>query len=137
MTEEMSSPRSEPSSEVSVVSHWQDVLGVSSEVIQRLSCEEDFQIVVQNFNEYIATQTASVEEYEQTLRDLTAKIEEKNSSIGMLLSLCIAFIQEWHYLEQLTSTVEGKDATIGESVHLLVIDYTLTITFCRQRTEYV
>ena len=133
----MSSPRSEPSSEVSVVSHWQDVLGVSSEVIQRLSCEEDFQIVVQNFNEYIATQTASVEEYEQTLRDLTAKIEEKNSSIGMLLSLCIAFIQEWHYLEQLTSTVEGKDATIGESVHLLVIDYTLTITFCRQRTEYV
>ena len=92
MTEEMSSPRSEPSSEVSVVSHWQDVLGVSSEVIQRLSCEEDFQIVVQNFNEYIATQTASVEEYEQTLRDLTAKIEEKNSSIGMLLSHCIAFI---------------------------------------------
>jgi len=87
----MSSPRSEATSDVSVVSHWQDVLGVSAEVIQRLSCDEDFQIVVQNLSEYVATNSASVEEYEQTLRDLTATIEERNRSIGALFTHCSTF----------------------------------------------
>ena len=89
----MSSPRSEATSDVSVVSHWQDVLGVSPEVIQRLSFDKDFQIVVQNLNEYISTNAASVEEYEQTLRDLTATIEERNKRIGKLLSHCNTFLK--------------------------------------------
>lgn len=76
----MSSPRSEATStsDVSVISQWQDVLGLPVEISQRLCGDEDFRVVVQHLNDYIATNNSSIEEYEQTIRDLTAAIEENN-----------------------------------------------------------
>ena len=76
----MSSPHSEATStsDVSVISQWQDVLGLPVEISQRLSGDEDFHIVVQRLNDYIATNSASNEEYEHTVRELTAAMDEKN-----------------------------------------------------------
>ena len=78
-----SSPRSEATStsEVSVISQWQDVLGIPVEISQKLCGDEDFRVVVQHFNDYIATTNASVEEYEQALREFTETVEEKNITL--------------------------------------------------------
>ena len=81
----MSSPRSEATStsDVSVISQWQDVLRIPTEISQRLSGDEEFRVVVQYLNEYIATNNASIEEYEQALREFTETVEEKNRTLRM------------------------------------------------------
>ena len=81
----MSSPRSEATSisDVSVISQWQDALGLPAEISQRLSGDEDFRVVVQHLNDYIATNNASFEEYEQALREFSATVEDKNRTLGM------------------------------------------------------
>ena len=81
----MSSPRSEATStsDVSVISQWQDILGLPAEVSQRLSGDEDFRVVVQYLNNYIATNNSSFEEYEQALREFTSTVEEKNRTLRM------------------------------------------------------
>ena len=89
----MSSPRSEATStsDVSVISQWQDALGIPVEVSQKLSADEDLRVVVQHINDYIATNNASVEEYEQTLREFTTTVEEKNRILGMQI-LCVCSV---------------------------------------------
>lgn len=79
----MSSPRSEATStsDVSIISQWQEVLGIPVEISQRLSADEDFRVVVQHLNDYIGTSNASVEEYEQALREFTSTVEEKNKTL--------------------------------------------------------
>ena len=79
----MSSPRSEATSnsDVSIISQWQDVLGLPVEISQRLSGDEDFRVVVQHINDYIATNNSSFEEYEQALREFTSTVEEKNRAL--------------------------------------------------------
>ena len=79
----MSSPRSEATStsDVSVISQWQDTLGLPAEISQRLSGDEGFRVVVQHINDYIATNNASFEEYEQALREFTSTVEEKNRTL--------------------------------------------------------
>ena len=86
----MSSPRSEATStsDVSIISQWQDVLGLPVEISQKLSGDEDFRVVVQYLNDYIATNNASIEEYEQAIREFTATVEEKNRTSRMLI-LCV------------------------------------------------
>ena len=77
----MSSPHSEATSDVSIISQWQDVLGLPVEISQRLSGDEDFRVVVQHINDYIATNNSSFEEYEQALREFTSTVEEKNRAL--------------------------------------------------------
>ena len=79
----MSSPRSEATStsDVSVISQWQDVLGLPVEISQRLSADEDFRVVVQHINDYIATNNSSFEEYEQAIREFTSTVEERNRTL--------------------------------------------------------
>lgn len=81
----MSSPHSEATSisDVSVISQWQDVLKIPTEISQRLSGDEEFRVVVRYLNEYIATNNASIEEYEQALREFTETVEEKNRTSRM------------------------------------------------------
>ena len=83
----MSSPRSEATStsDVSIISQWQDVLGLPVEISQKLFGDEDFRVVVQYLNDYIATNNASIEEYEQAIREFTATVEEKNRTSRMLI----------------------------------------------------
>jgi len=85
LVEVMSSPRSEATSisDVSIISQWQDILGIPAEISQRLSGDEEFRVVVQHLNDYIATNNASIEEYEQALREFTATVEEKNRTLRM------------------------------------------------------
>ena len=79
----MSSPHSEATStsDVSIISQWQDILGIPAEISQRLSGDEDFHVVVQHLNDYIATNTSSIEEYEQAIRELTSTAEEKHRTL--------------------------------------------------------
>ena len=79
----MSSPHSEATStsDISIISQWQDILGIPAEISQRLSGDEDFRVVVQHLNDYIATNTSSIEEYEQAIRELTSTVEEKHRTL--------------------------------------------------------
>ena len=81
----MSSPPSEATStsDVSIISQWQDVLGVPVEISQRLSSDEDFRVVVQHLNDYIATTSTSTEEYEQAVQQLTEAVEERDRTSRM------------------------------------------------------
>ena len=58
------------------------------EISQKLSGDEDFRVVVQHLNDYIATNNASIEEYEQAIREFTATVEEKNRTLRMQI-LCV------------------------------------------------
>ena len=87
----MSSLRSEATStsDVSVISEWQDVLGLPVELSQRLFGNEDFRMVVQHLNDYIATNNISTEEYEHAVQELTEAIEERNRTSRMQIYACV------------------------------------------------
>ena len=78
----MSSPRSEATStsDVSIISQWQSILKLPEEISQRLSRDEDFGVVLQHLNEYVAVNNSNFEEYEQALREFTSTVEEKNTT---------------------------------------------------------
>ena len=79
----MSSPRSEATSasEVSIISQWQSILKLPEEISLRLSRDEDFGVVLQHLDEYIAVNNSNIEEYEQALREFTSTVEEKNTTL--------------------------------------------------------
>ena len=90
----MSSPPSEATStsDVSVIPQWQDILGLPVELSQRLSGNEDFRMVVQHLNDYIATNNTSTEEYEHAVQELTEAVEEKNRTSCMQI-YCVCWMQ--------------------------------------------
>ena len=76
-------------SDVSVILQLKDALGLPVEISQRLS-GEDFRVVVQLLNDYIATTSTSTEEYEQAVQQLTEAVEERDRTSRMQIYIVCA-----------------------------------------------
>ena len=89
----MSSPHSEATStsDVSIISQWQCILKLPEEISKRLSRDEDFGMVLQHLNEYVAVSNSNFEEYEQALREFTSTVEGKNTTLRMCSLWCSVY----------------------------------------------